>query len=101
MLDSQPFEPNREFDIAGPNDVLNLEFQETCIEPKLLDDPRIWMSSESVSLFQDDSGVPRHVSRGVEGLQPPRLHETGNRQSEKITHISDRLAYCRPLTSRR
>ena len=41
MLDSQPFEPNREFDIAGPNDVLNLVLQETCIESKLLDDPRI------------------------------------------------------------
>ena len=42
MLDSQPFEPNRELDIAGPNDVLSLEIQETCIEPKLLDDPRIF-----------------------------------------------------------
>ena len=42
MLDSQAFEPDRELDIAGPNDVLNLEFQETCIEPKLLDDPRIF-----------------------------------------------------------
>ena len=42
MLDSQTFEPNRELDIAGPNDVLNLVFQETCIESKLLDDPRIF-----------------------------------------------------------
>lgn len=42
MLDSQTFEANWELDIAGPNDVLNLVFQETCIESELLDDPRIF-----------------------------------------------------------
>ena len=42
MLDSQTFEPNRELDIAGPNDVLNLVLQETGIESKLLDDPRVF-----------------------------------------------------------
>ena len=43
------------------------------------------MISESVFLFQDDSGVRRHVSEGGRGLRPPRHDEKGNDGIENIT----------------
>ena len=43
------------------------------------------MISESVILFQDDSGVRRHVSEGGRGFRHPRHDEKRNDGIENIT----------------
>jgi len=42
MTAGKTFKTDREFDIAGTNDVLDLEVGELCVEAKLLDDSRIY-----------------------------------------------------------
>lgn len=41
MARSKTFQTNGELDVAGPNDVLDLEVRELCVETELLDDTSI------------------------------------------------------------
>jgi len=76
---SKTLESNGKLDIAGADDVLNLELLEFGFEPKLLNDPRIFAASQSGVVFRLGPSY-YHLARSKDqscGLRFPDSHDNG------------------------
>ena len=78
MATGQPFEPDRELDVAGADDVLDLEVGELGIEAELLDDARVLAASKLAIILRlgasDDHLARGEDERGRLGLADAHDH---------------------------
>lgn len=83
MARCKTLETNGEANVAGADNVLNLEVGELCAKPKLLDNPRVFAGSKAAVIFRLGTGYNHFSTRKDQGRRL-RLANTHDHSSETL-----------------